>query len=422
MKTLIKAAKIVDPASQHNGKKRDILIEKGVITKIAAKIEDKDAKVIDRKNLHVSPGWLDLRANFRDPGHEYKEDINSGLNAAARGGFTGVVIMPSTSPVIDSKSAVEYALKRAEGNTVELFVAGALSEGMAGKRLAELYDMHKAGAVLFTDDKEPVSNTEMMHRGMEYARNFDGTIMSFPFDEGICPGGLMHEGKMSTSLGMKGIPVIAESMRLQRDLDILRYTSSKLHVALISSAEGVKIIKQGKKEELNLSCSVAAANLVFSDEDLKLFNPDFKALPPYRSKEHQKALIKALKDGTIDAICSDHSPQDVEAKKREYENAEFGQSSIEATFSAAILALGDDPDSLSLIVERMSSGPRRILGLEPIQIEEGATANISLFDPELKWTYKKESIRSKSEYSPFRDLELKGKALGIIKGKRSEIF
>jgi len=422
MKTLLHSVKIISPGSKHHGKQRDILIEKGKIIAIGTKLDDPEAKSIQGKDLHISPGWIDLRVNFRDPGEEWKEDLNSGLEAAALGGFTQVVQMPSTDPVIDSKSSLEYLLNRAQGHAVKLHAAAALSKGMKAEGLSEMFDLHTAGACLFTDDKHPVVNTELMHRALEYTKNFNGTVMSIPFDSGICPGGLMHEGKMSTALGLKGIPVIAETLCLQRDLDLLRYTSGKLHVSLLSSAEGVELIRKAKKEGLNVTADVSAAHLLFCDEDLEGYDSNFKTLPPFRATSDRKALIKGIKDGTIDAICSDHSPHDIEAKQKEFEHAEFGFSGIEATFSAALEALGSDQESLEIIVNRLSLGPASLLGLPHTIIEEGADADFTLFSTSKEWVYNRETIKSKSIYSPFLNKKFKGKALGIWRGRHRKLF
>ncbi len=422
MKTLIHSAKIISPGSKHHGKQSDILVEKGKIIAIGKNLSDSEAKSIQADDLHISPGWKDLRANFRDPGEEWKENLSSGLEAAARGGFTGVVLMPSTDPVIDSKSSVEYLLNRAENNTVQLFVAAALSKGMKGDGLSEMFDLHAAGASLFTDDKHPIKKTELMHRALEYCKNFDGLVMSFPFDTGICPGGLIHEGKMSTLLGLRGIPAIAETMCLQRDLDLLRYTGGKLHVGLLSSAEGVEQVRKAKKEGLNITADVSAAHLLFTDKDLESFDSNFKALPPFRSESDRKALIKGLKDGTIDAICSDHCPHDIEAKQKEFEHAEFGIAGIEGAFSAVLKALGSDTDALELLVNKMSIGPSKILGLESNRIEEGADADLSIFSTSQKWVFQEGNISSKSIYSPFYGKTMTGRAIGIIRGKQRKFF
>ncbi len=412
MKTLIKSALIIDPTSTHNGKKRDILIDKGIIVKIASSITDTKADLISGKNICVSPGWIDLRANFRDPGDEHKEDLHSGLDAAQAGGFRFVVTMPSTKPVIDSKSQIEYITSRNAHHTVEILPAGALSAKMEGKVLAEMYDMQQAGAVAFCDDKQNVS-TEMMVRALEYAKNFHGLIMSFPYDGGVNPGGLINEGPSSVNTGMKGLSNTSEELRLMRDIELLRYTKGRLHVSLISTAQSVELIRKAKKEKLNITCAVAAHQLAFLDSDLETFDSNLKVLPPFRNVEDRKAIIKGLKDGTIDAICSDHQPEDHEHKVLEFEYANFGISSIQTAFSVALTNLGDSIE-LPLLVEKFTTGPAKVLGMGISSIEEEYQAELTVFETETERMFGKKEWRSKSINSPFYEKTLKGNIVAVI--------
>lgn len=422
MKTLIKSAKIIDPGGPHHLKKLDLLLEKGKISRIAKNLNSEGAREVSAQNLCVSTGWFDARANFRDPGFEEKEDIHSGLEAAAHGGFTSILIMPSTDPIIDNKSAVEYVLKRAEGHLVSLQVCGSLSKGLKNEQLADIYDMQKAGAIAFGNDKADVNRIELMYRALEYCKNFNGLVFSFPYERGLLPGGAMHEGKQSTELGLKGIPSATESIRLQRDIEILRYTGGRMHVSLVSSKESVELIRKAKKDGISLTCDVSASHLVFNDEALSDFDPNFKVLPPFRTEKDRKALIKGLKDGTIDFIVSDHSPQDIENKQKEFDHAAFGASTIEAVFSACIEAFGSDDEGLSLICSKLSAEPKKILGLPKAHIQEGQKANISLFDPEVKWIFERKSVFSKSVHSPFLGKEMNGKVLGVFREKQRKLF
>lgn len=413
---LLKKVLIHSPGSSQHGKRRDVLIQKGIIEQIGASIDAGKSKVVSGKDLHLSPGCIDLRVNFRDPGEEYKEDIQSGLDAAAAGGFTRVVVMPSTTKPADNKSVIQYMQSKSAGHVVSLLPAGTLSEKQAGLNLSDMYDMQQAGAVLFTDDKHSVERTELMHLALDYARTFRGLIMSFPFDSGINPGGQMHEGKMSTSLGMKGIPAIAESLRLQRDIELLRYTGGRMHVSLLSTSEGVDLVRKAKKEGLKITADVSAAQLNFLDKDLEGFDAAFKMLPPFRDANHRKALIKGLMDGTIDAICSDHCPQDIEQKRREFEHADFGGSLIEMAFSSALEALGN----AELVMEKLSIGPRKVLGLPIPVIEVGAEAELSVFDAGVNWVCERKALKSRSYISPYNGRTLQGKALMVIRnGKHS---
>jgi dihydroorotase len=232
----------------------------------------------------------------------------------------------------------------------------------------------------------------------------------------------MHEGKQSTELGLRGIPSATESIRLQRDLEILRYTGGRLHIGLISSKESVELIRKAKKDGLEVTCDVSAGHLIFNDEALSDFDPNFKVLPPYRTEKDRKALIKGLKDGTIDFIVSDHSPQDVEHKQKEFDNASFGASTIEGAFSACIKALGSDDESLTLICSRLSTEPKRVLGLPNAHIEEGQKADLSLFDPKINWTFSRKTVVSRSVHSPFLGKEMTGKVLGVIKDRQRKLF
>lgn len=411
MKTLIQSALIVDPGSSHHGKKRDILIHDGKIIKIAAKIEEPKAKTLASQGLMVSPGWTDLHANFCDPGLEYKEDLQSGIAAAKRGGFSHVVLMPSTIPVTDNKGAVEYLKKRSATAGVAILPAGALSEGMEGKQLSEMYDMHGAGAVAFTDDKQNVS-TELLSRALEYSKNFGGLIMSFPFDKGVSTNGQMHEGAMSVAMGTKGIPSVAEEIRVQRDIELLRYCGGRLHFSLISTARSVELIRKAKKEGLQVTCAIAAHQLMFTDEDLKAFDSNYKVLPPFRTKEDKKALVAGLKDGTIDAICSDHTPEDVEHKIREFEDANFGVSSIESTFCTAWTVL-EKYMSVEEVVSKLTSGPNDVLGINTTVIEEGSEVDITVFSATENTIFNESNWISKSKNSPVIGLELRGKVYQI---------
>jgi len=419
MKLLLKSVTIVEKGAKLNGSKRDILIDGGEITKIAASIKPEEkTKLVKGENLHVSAGWLDLGANFCDPGYEFKEDINTGLNAAVKGGFTGVMITPATKPVIDNKSSVEYAQRRADGHVCKLLVCGALSQGMEGKQLAELFDMHDSGAVAFGDHKNEVSRTELMGRGLEYVQNFEGTVLSFPYDHHMNEGGHLHEGPASVSLGLKGIPSASEHIRLMRDLELLRYSDSKMHVTLVSSADSVELVRRAKKEGLKLTCGVAAHQLSFLDDDLAGYDTRLKVLPPFRTNKDRKALLKGIKDGTIDAICSDHSPEDTENKKVEFDLASFGISSLETAFASIRTATKGKVD-LDIIIERLSAGPRSVIGLDKHTIDEGQVANLTIFDPDGIMDFDAKKMASKSDNTPFKNFELTGRVVGTVRGNLS---
>lgn len=414
-------ASIIDSRSALNGKKRDILISKGKIQKIAVNIKGGNAKVIKSSNLCVSIGWMDFRANFRDPGHEYKENLESGLNAAARGGFTAVGLMPSTTPPIDSKADVEYLLNRAKNHLVQLIPYGSLSKDLKGETLSEMYDMFLAGARAFTDDKESVKQAGLMQRALYYVKNFGGLVLSFPYDKTIVSNGQINESVISTRLGLKGIPALAEEIQVTRDIYLTEYTGSRIHIGPVSSPKSVELIRDARKNQLKISSEISSHQLYFSDEDLIDYDSNLKVMPPLRQKADQKALIKGLKDGTIDIISSDHSPEDEENKKLEFDFAAFGISGIETAFAAANTALAKHLN-LDELIGKISINPREVLGLELPEITEGEIANLSIFDPDADFIYQAKNAVSLSRNNPFMDKKLKGKVIGVINRGHTSLF
>ena len=421
MNILIKSARVIDPRGKYHNKIRDILIENGVIKKIAAKIKEVKAITYTANNLHISIGWMDLHANFRDPGFEYKEDIISGCKAAAKGGFTGVLLMPENNPITDNNAQVEYIQNKGKDNIVSVHAAGSITKAMQGNQMVEMYDMKKAGALAFTDDKKALQNNEVIKHALLYAKDFDGLIMNFANDNSIANRGQIHEGKISTALGLKGIPAMAEEIMIDRDISLCKYTESKLHLSYISTKNSVSKIKKAKKEGSKISADVALHNLILTDEEITYFDTRYKVMPPLRSKQDCTALIKGLKDGTIDVICTDHSPEDEENKKTEFDNAAFGIIGLETAFGLIGKHLSKHL-SLAEIIKKIAINPRRLLQLKSGNIEEGNTANLTLFNPDLEWEFQKTDIESKSVNTPFVGEKLKGKALAICnKGKFLEL-
>ena len=421
MNILIKSAKVIDPRGKHHNKSRDILIENGKIKKISSKITAGNTKYFSAKNLHLSLGWFDLHANFRDPGFEYKEDINSGCNAAASGGFTSVLLMPNTMPITDNNAQVEYIQSKAKNNIVSAYVAASLSKSMQGKEMVEMCDLKNAGALAFTDDKSSLQSSEVMKHALLYAKDFEGLIMNYPNDTSISNGGQINEGKSSTALGLKGIADIAEEMMIDRDITLCDYTKGKLHLSYISSKNSVAKIKKAKKKGLKITADVCLHNLMLTDEEITHFDTRYKVMPPLRSKQDCTALIKGLKDGTIDIICTDHSPEDEENKKIEFDNAAFGIIGLETAFGLIGKHLSQHL-SLTQIIEKIAINPRELLNIGVPRIEEDTAANFTLFDPSMEWQFNKKHIVSKSVNTPFVGQQLKGKALAIYnKGKFFEI-
>ncbi len=414
MNALIKSAKVIDSKSKFNGKTVDILIEKGIISKIGTTLKNsKKVQEISYKNLHVSVGWFDMRANFCDPGHEYKEDLNSGLKAAAKGGFTGLLIMPNTNPVTDSKSGIEYITNRTKGNIVDAFPAGCLSHNCDGKEIAEMYDMHAAGAIAFTDNKNSISNTSLLNRALLYSQSFNGLIMNFPNERELSNGGQINEGVVSTELGLKGIPALAEELMVSRDIYLAEYCDARIHLSNISTKQSVKLIREAKKRGIKITADVNSYHLLLDETELLHFDNNCKVTPPLRTKSDIKALITGLQDGTLDVICSDHTPEDIETKQCEFDNAAFGMINLQTSFGAANTALSNQL-SINEIVSKITTAPRNILGLQNSEIKEGEEVELTLFSPKTKWTLQENDIVSKSKNTPLIGKELTGIVYGII--------
>ncbi len=411
-RVLLKNVRIVDPGSEWHLKKRDILIRDGKISKIG-QINDAKADKIEEKNLHVSPGWIDLQAQIPDPGMEYKENLSSGLASACQGGFTSVCIIPNEEMPADSKTSIEYLLKKSDGNIVTVLPIGAVSKGMKGDELAELYDMKSTGAHAFSDGKRTISNSLLLKKALLYSKTFDGLIMHFPNNLDLMGNGQMNEGEMSTLLGLEGIPTLAEEIGVSRDLKLAEYCESRIHFTNISTENSIKLIETARKTNPGISCAISSTQLLLDDSALSDYNSHFKVLPPLRTKGQTKKLIQAVKQGKIDAIISDHSPENIENKDCEFEHAAFGMINLETAYAAANTALEDEV-ALEAIIDKFTTGPRRILGLPNYVLKEGIQADLTLFNPSLKWTYEVEDSLSLSKNSGLEGKKFIGKPLGII--------
>jgi len=327
MSTLIKSATIIDASSQFNNQKKDILITNGVIEKIETSIpSNSNYTEVSLENLHISCGWFDTSVSFGEPGFEERENILNGLNTAAKSGFTAVAVNSNTHPVVDNKSAVEFLINKANGHATKLFPIASLTQKSEGKEMAELYDMEQSGAIAFGDYNKPIENDNLMKVALLYAQNFNGLVLSFPKNLTIAGEGLANEGINSTKLGLKGIPALAEHLQIARDLFLLEYTEGKLHIPTISTEKSVALIKDAKKKGLHVTCSVSAHHLTLTDGELANFDGNLKVTPPLRTEKDCKALIKAVKNGIIDVITSDHNPIDIEHKKVELVRLKTGPS------------------------------------------------------------------------------------------------
>lgn len=414
MNLLIKQATVIDSTSQFNGRVVDILIEKGVITQIKKNIvPEKGIKTIEADGLHVSAGWLDMQVNFCDPGYEHKETLVNGLKSAAKGGFTTVCLMSGTNPPLHNKAQIEYVVNRAKGNLVDVLPIGTLSHNQEGKDLSEMYDMKLSGAVAFSDYKKTAKDAGLILRALQYSQNINSFIIAHCDDKTISHDGLVNEGVMSTKLGLKGIPALAEEIMLQRNIQILEYTGGKMHIPTISTKGSVELIKKAKAKKLNITCGVAAYNLLLDDSELEGFDTNYKVNPPLRTKDDIDALKKGIADGTIDVIVSDHNPQDIESKDLEFDLADDGMVGLESCFGVVNTALSTRL-SLETMIDTLTKNPRTILGLDSVTIKEGVEANLTLFNPNKKYVFEKSQIVSSNKNSGLIGKELKGAVIGVF--------
>lgn len=413
MNLIIRQAKIIDTKSPNHNQISDIQIENGIITKIGKNLPNPDNfETLELENLHVSQGWFDSSVSLGEPGFEDRETISNGLNTAGKSGFTAIAMQPNSFPILDNQSNISFVKSKSAGFATDLFPIGALTKASEGNDLAELFDMKNSGAVAFGDYNKSLSNANLLKIALQYAQDFDGLVIAYSQDSNIKGSGVANEGIVSTRLGLKGIPALAEELQIARNLFILEYTGGKLHIPTISTAKSAELIKGAKAKGLNVTCSVAVHNLVLTDEKLDGFDTRFKVTPPLRTDSDRKALIEAVKNGTIDMITSDHNPMDIEHKKMEFDMAKNGTIGLESAFGSLLTVL-----PLEIVIEKFLSG-RAIFNLENSEIKEGNVANLSLFNPEINWNFSKENILSKSKNSAFLGQEMKGKAYGIFNNNK----
>ena len=408
MNLILRKATIIDPQSPFHNQTVDLKITNGVFEKIGASLPKSEThQEFKIEGLHISQGWIDTSVSFGEPGFEDRETIANGLETAAKSGFTGIALQPNSYPIIDNQSQVHFVKQKAVGFATQLFPIGALTKASEGKDMAELFDMKNAGAVAFGDYGKSLANANLMKIGLQYAQDFDGLVLAFSQDETIKGNGVANEGIVSTRLGLKGIPNLAEELIVARNLFLLEYTGGKLHIPTISTAKSVALIKAAKAKGLKVTCSVAVHHLVLTDEKLEGFDTRYKVSPPLRTDEDRKALLKGVLDNTIDCITNDHNPIDIENKKMEFDLAKNGTIGLESAFGALQNVL-----ALEKIIEKLTFG-KNILNIENQTIVENNKVSISLFTTDDNWTFGKENILSKSKNSAFLGQPMKGKAIGI---------
>jgi dihydroorotase len=416
MTILLKQATIIDPASPFHGQTKDIFIENGMIQQIDDSISIKAEKTVNQYDVTVMPGWTDLFCHFNDPGNEFKETAETGAKAAAAGGFTDVLLVPNTVPTIHAKSQVEYIVQKSEGLSTNLHPIGAITKNCEGKELAEMYDMQNSGAKAFSDGWNALQSPQVMLKALLYVKAFDGTIIQLPDEVSLTKNGLMNEGVISTQLGLPGKPAIAETLMVARDIELLRYTQSRLHLTGLSTKASIDLVKKAKADGLNITCSVTPYHLSFTDEDVQGYDTNLKLNPALRSAADVEALKAALLDGTIDCITSHHQPQDWDNKTCEFEYAKYGMEGLESVAAATLQAIP------TLTMERMaelfSIIPRKIFGLPSASINVGSEALITMFDASQSYTFTEANIFSRSKNNAFVGKTLKGKVIGTVKGKR----
>ena len=412
MNILLRKVTIADPSSPHNTTVKDILIEDNIIRKIDDNLRDEAVEVIDVENCYASPGWVDIFSNFCDPGYEYKETLETGADAAAAGGYTDVFVIPNTQPLIHNKTQVEYIVQKSKSLPVTIHPLGTVTKNGEGKELAEMYDMKNSGAIAFTDGLTAVQSPGLMLKALQYIKAFNGVIMQLPLDKTIGQHGLMNEGITSTRMGLAGIPDIAEELIIKRDIELLKYTNSKLHITGVSTSEGIRLIQKAKQEGFAITCSVTPYHLFFNDEDLHSYDTNLKVSPPLRSKKDMMALREALYEGWVDCIASHHLPQDWDNKTVEFEYAKMGMTGLQTSYAVIQTILPDL--KIASVINLFSANARKIFGMKNISITEGAEAGITLFNPSEETILSQQTNKSKSSNSPFFDKALKGKVIGII--------
>jgi dihydroorotase len=419
MTVLIKNGTVIDPANNINTAK-DILIIKGIIESIEppGKLDTvnlNNPQIIDAKGCIVCPGLIDMHVHFREPGFEYKETIESGCQSAAAGGFTSVAVMPNTNPVNDNRSVTELILSLAKSKGgIKVHPIGAITQGLAGKRLSEMADLRDAGAIAFSDDGCPVMNSELMRRAFEYSKMFNLPLIQHSEMLDLTEGGCMNEGAVSTELGLKGMPTEAEDIMVYRDIALLEKTGGRLHVAHISSGNSVDLVRHAKAKGLPVTCEVAPHHFTLTDEAVRGYDTNTKMSPPLRSNKDIEKIKEGLKDGTIDIIATDHAPHDITDKQVEYQNACFGIVGLETALPLSLKLVDEKILSMSDAIRKLTATPAQIFNLDAGNLSIGKEADVLIFNPDIKYSIDVSKFHSKSKNSPFDGWKVKGKVFHTL--------
>lgn len=423
MKTLIKNGHLIDPAAGKDGS-YDLLIEKGKVSAVEpngslSESESKNLKVIDAAGLIVAPGFIDAHVHFREPGFEYKETIQTGCESAAAGGFTSVAVMPNTEPVNDNRAVTEMMLAQAEEKgIVNVFAIGAITRGLEGQLLSDMADLHEAGVIAYSDDGRPVMNSELMRRAFEFSKMFDLPCIQHSEDLNLTQGGSMNEGLVSTELGLRGMPTVAEDIMVYRDIALLPLTGGRHHVAHISSGNAVELVRLAKAKGLPVTCEVAPHHFTLTQDSVRGFNVDAKMSPPLRTAKDIEAIKEGLKDGTIDIIATDHAPHDVTDKQVEFVHSCFGIVGLETALPLSLKLVEEEILTLPQMVEKFTAKPAEVFALDRGTLSVGKTADIVIFDPDIEYHIDKTTFKSRSKNTPFDGWRVKGKALyTLVSGK-----
>ncbi len=410
MTVLIKQAIIICPSSPFHLQVKDILVVDGIIKAIDDNISAENTQTITASDLHVSIGWMDIFADFAEPGNEHRETLESGANAAAAGGFTDIMLVPDTMPSVSSKAQIEFLIERAKTLPVNIHPIGSVTKKAEGVALTEMYDMHKSGAVAFSDGRKSIQQSGILLKALQYVSAKNAVIIQLPDDKSISEGGMMNEGIVSTKLGLPGNPAMAEEVMIARDIALLQYTNSHLHITGVSTKKGIDLIKNAKKEGLQITCSVTPYHLFFSEEDLADYDTNLKVNPPLRTREDVTALQDALRSGVIDCIASHHTPQCADDKICEFEYAKNGMITLQTLYGTVNAII----NNTELLVKILTENNRKVFGLNMPVIETAAVACLTIFEPSSNYIFVETAILSKSKNSAFIGKEMKGKVIGII--------